>query len=237
MNDFWDTRLIYKAYSGSISYGTNTKDSDVDLRGVCIPPTSYLLGLDTFEQKENKEPDQVIYSLQKFVTLAMSNNPNIIDTLFVAKQHIAFSNEFGQELLKVRDKFISKQVYHTYGGYAFAQLKKMTTVGKEAIGKRADTIAKYGYDTKNAMHLVRLLRMGIEILTEGEVYVMRPDNQELLRIRNGAYTLKEIEDESKRLNNIMQEAYVRSSLPKRPDHEFFNEWLVDMHRRSMSWTQ
>lgn len=217
MEEFWDTRLIMKVYAGSHSYGTNTKDSDEDLRGVCIPPNNYLLGLDNFEQKESGEPDSVIYSLRKFVYLALQNNPNILDALFVEKNHIIFINDFGRELRDLRYDFLSKRVYKTYGGYAYSQLKKMVVVSKKSEGKRLESVRKFGYDTKNACHLIRLLRMGIEALTDGEVNVLRHDNQELLKIRRGEYPLNYIEEEAKRLQDLLDAAYVNSKLPSKPN--------------------
>jgi len=235
MEKFWDTRLILKTYAGSHSYGTNTKDSDEDFRGTCIPPESYLLGLDTFEQKEQNNPDLVIFSLEKFVRLALQNNPNILDVLFVAKNHIVFCNEFGHELRDLRYKFLSKRVYKTYGGYAFSQLKRMTSVDKNATGNRLKSIQKFGYDSKNALHLIRLLKMGIEILTEGEIHVLRHDNQELLKIRRGEYSLSHIEREAQRLQNLLDQAYVNSKLPNTPDYATINSWLISTHKKSLTW--
>ena len=82
MDNFWNARCILKVVAGSRAYGTNTEDSDYDYRGICIQPKKYLLGLDKFEQHEEKEPDTVIYSLEKFVRLALQNNPNILEILF-----------------------------------------------------------------------------------------------------------------------------------------------------------
>ena len=39
--------------------------------------------------------------------------------------------------------------------------------------KRRELVRRVGYDDKNAAHLIRLLRMGIEFLTEGTIYVER----------------------------------------------------------------
>lgn len=235
MEEFWNTRLIYKVYSGSIAYGTNTPDSDIDIRGVCIPPISCLLGQDTFEQKEIKEPDTVIYSLRKFIKLALQNNPNILEILFVMPNHIIFINELGEELRNIRYDFLSKKVYKTYSGYAYDQLKRMETLKKDAMGKRAENIKKYKYDTKNAMNLIKLLKMAIEILTEKEVNVLRHDNKELLDIKNGKYTVNEIKDEAKRLQNLVDVAYVNSKLPDKPNYNKINNWLISIHQRSLYW--
>ena len=53
---------------------------------------------------------------------------------------------------------------------------------------RSELEHQHGYDTKHAMHLVRLMRMGVEALRDGEIVVKRPDAQELLDIRHGSMT-------------------------------------------------
>ena len=50
---------------------------------------------------------------------------------------------------------------------------------------RARLEAQFGYDTKHAQHLIRMLRMGIEILRDCEVRVRRKDAAELRAIRAG----------------------------------------------------
>ena len=72
--------IIYLTIHGSLAYGTATPESDLDIRGIFIPPKKYFLGaLDRCEQAEFKEPhDIVIFELRKFVHLALDNNPNVI---------------------------------------------------------------------------------------------------------------------------------------------------------------
>jgi len=60
---------------------------------------------------------------------------------------------------------------------------------------------EFGYDTKHAMHLVRLLRMGEEVLTTGQIIVKRPDAAELLAIRNGSMTYEEIVEYAEGMDN------------------------------------
>jgi predicted nucleotidyltransferase len=235
MMDFLASRLILKALSGSHAYGTNTHESDTDYRGICIPPVDYLLGLHEFEARHTENPDEVIYSLKKFVILALQNNPNILDTLFVNDDKILFINEFGRELRSLANEFLSKRVYKTYGGYAKAQLEgMMNRGGKGNHGVRADLIAKIGYDSKHALHLVRLLRMGIEILETGKVIVLRPDAQELLAIKRGEYTKDQILRMAASLEERLNEAYDHTHLPDEPNTPKIEAWLISAHRRSLS---
>lgn len=237
---FWESRLILKTYAGSLSYGTNTPESDTDFRGVCIPPVEYIWGLNRFDQKESNQPnDEVIFSLEKFVRLALDNNPNILDVLFVDDRSIVFINKFGQELRDMRQNFLSKKVYKSYGGYAYAQLKRMTSLGSDAniTGKRKASFDQFGYDTKNAMHLIRLLTMGIEILNTGKVEVYRSDRESLKNIRLGLHTLKGIEEEAISLREELDQAFRLSSLPESPKYDKINDWLISTHERAIQWKQ
>jgi uncharacterized protein len=82
---------------------------------------------------------------------------------------------------------------------------------------RSELEKKYGYDTKHAMHLVRLIRMGKEILGEGKVQVFRPDREELLFIRNGGWTFEQVEEYSSKMEQEIIKVAETSKLPKEPD--------------------
>lgn len=82
---------------------------------------------------------------------------------------------------------------------------------------RAELEAKYGYDTKHGMHLVRLMRMGAEILTTGKVIVKRPDRDELLAIRNGEWSYEKLIDYAEKMDIFLDEAAAKSPLPKSPN--------------------
>lgn len=91
---------------------------------------------------------------------------------------------------------------------------------------------KFGFESKNAMHLVRLLRMGLEILTLGEVRVKRPDAQELLEIRNGNWTLDKIISYSEDLQLQLDEAYEKSSLPFTADWKAIEDLQIELVERA-----
>lgn len=94
--------------------------------------------------------------------------------------------------------------------------------------KRRELVRRVGYDAKNAAHLIRLLRMSIEFLTEGTLYVERADAAELLDIKRGAWPLEKVKAEAERLFQLAQDAYVRSSLPAEPDRARAERLCVEM---------
>ncbi len=83
---------------------------------------------------------------------------------------------------------------------------------------RAELEAKFGYDTKHAMHLVRLLRMATEILDRGEVIVRRHDAKELLGIRAGAWTFDQLMDWAADTEAKLDDVCSRSTLPHAADY-------------------
>jgi hypothetical protein len=94
--------------------------------------------------------------------------------------------------------------------------------------KRRALVRRVGYDAKNAAHLIRLLRMGVEFLTEGTMHVERADAPELLDIKRGAWSLDKVKAEAERLFQLAQEAYVRSPLPAEPDQTGAERLCVEL---------
>lgn len=92
-------------------------------------------------------------------------------------------------------------------------------------------------NSKHASHLVRLLRCAREILTTGEVNVRRPDAEELLAIRNGAWTYDQVVEFAEREEQALQEAYKTCAiLPKTPDQEKLDQLCIRLVERSLSKT-
>lgn len=81
---------------------------------------------------------------------------------------------------------------------------------------------KSAYDTKHASHLVRLMRMGLEILTKHDVIVRRPDREEILAIKNGAWTYDQVISYANNLQLELDAAYKTTKLPKSVDYQKIN---------------
>lgn len=135
-------RIVYSAIHGSHAYGTNGPDSDIDIKGFCVSPKSFVQGFaynfeqhQTIEEKEIefkgvkvKGPvDSAIYDIRKFCNLAADCNPNIIEVLFVDESDIISIHPAGRLIRDNRELFISKKARHTFSGYAISQLKRIRT--------------------------------------------------------------------------------------------------------------
>jgi len=95
--------------------------------------------------------------------------------------------------------------------------------------QRAQMEEESGFDRKHAMHLIRLLLMGREILRGEGVQVKRPDRDYLLSIRNGAFTYEEIVARSDELVAEMETLYDDAPLPFSPDVEKIDALLVSIY--------
>lgn len=342
VQNWLDKNTILKCIVGSHAYGTNLPESDIDIKGICIPPKDYYLGSHLFfDQYTQQKPDVEIYGLKKYIKLAADANPNILELLFIEDPIVI--NKFGEKLRQNRNLFVTKKAKFTFSGYAISQLKRIQThrrwilnpplaepkrsefglpdvkiVNKEQLDaieskikdklgswdidaevldeaqkiefkekfenilkdigvnsddelykraaiaseidpnfidlvvkekryktkmaewhqyknwkatrneKRAELEAKFGYDTKHATHLVRLMRMCKEILTEGKVLVKRPDKEELLAIRNGSWKYDDLIVWAENMDKEMSILYDQSTLPKAPDITKINNLTIEL---------
>lgn len=102
--------------------------------------------------------------------------------------------------------------------------------------KRKHLVLEHGYDTKNAAHLIRLLRMCVEFMKTGEIIVLRPDAEELLNIKRGKWTLDQIKGHAADLFAAAKSAKSSSSLPDEPDRDKVEKLLVGILREhSLTW--
>ena len=123
-----NSRVIYLTVHGSRAYGTSTPTSDLDLKGVAIPPPEYFHGFSkTFNQAKFKEPDAVVYGIRKFFKLAADCNPNIIEVLWTDSSDHLLRTPLGETLLKYKEDFLSKKAKFTFTGYAVSQLRRIKT--------------------------------------------------------------------------------------------------------------
>lgn len=118
-------RLLFEIIVGSHAYGTNISTSDTDIRGIFIAPFHQRLSLNPpAAEISDKKQDIKYYELQKYFELAAECNPNIIEFLWTPPECIRYKDPVMDLILKNRQLFISKKAFHTFSGYAYAQIKK-----------------------------------------------------------------------------------------------------------------
>ncbi|MCO4744331.1 MAG: nucleotidyltransferase domain-containing protein [Proteobacteria bacterium] len=359
--------------AGSRAHGLHTDASDIDLKGMAIPPARYFHGVaHRFEQADDASQFDVfvedlnadelaiagrtglegsVYDLRKFVTLATSANPNVLESLFCRDEELRLATPLGEQLRDQRELFLSAKCVHTFAGYANQQLSRIRLHyrwhhhGKESAPTRSDfglpevalipkshyeaaaaavqkqldrweldlseldaaervkvhdriaiTLtelrlasddalwdagarwvglddhlvevmkrerryqsardewrkyqgwkrnrnpdraaleAEFGYDTKHGAHLVRLLRMGVEIAQTGQCIVWRGDidGDELRAIRAGAWSYDALIEWSdaamKQLRGLKTADF---AVPERPDRAAIDALCVSLVEQAL----
>lgn len=104
----------------------------------------------------------------------------------------------------------------------------------EWVEKRNDerykTTMKHGknYDSKNMMHVFRLLLMAKEIALEGKINVYRNDRDFLLSIKEGKFEYDELLLKAEALKADLPLLYQQSKLKDEPDNEKIDKLLIKM---------
>jgi hypothetical protein len=130
-----DHDLCYLAYRGSIAHNLyvppeeENGTDDVDLIGFVYGEERDYLGLGEWGSRGTKEIkidqyDIVLYEVTKAVKMLAAANPNILSSLWVIPEHVLYSDKFGDELRKNRVLFLSKDMYHSFSGYAHGMVLK-----------------------------------------------------------------------------------------------------------------
>ena len=145
-------------------------------------------------------------------------------TDFKLPEGSAIPRESQNAILSIPDEYISdtaKDTVRREKSYqqALSDWNSYCKWQRERNPKRQDIEAKYGYDCKHAMHLVRLVRMAKEILKEGVVRVFRPDADELNEIRNGQWPYEKLEEYAISSDAELDVLYKESKLRDKPDHK------------------
>lgn len=191
---------ILRGVVGSTAHGTAIDgQDDRDEMAVFVEPPEYVCGLtpcDHYIYRDKSEGvrseagdlDLTMYSLRKFCRLAEQGNPSVVILLWLP-QHVT-KTELGAGLVRLREAFISRDSGNRFLGYLVAQKMKMKGERNQTVN-RPELIAKYGFDTKFAMHALRLAFEGIEMLTHRRVTlpVAEPNLSVLRGVRTGQYSL------------------------------------------------
>jgi len=252
--------MILRVQVGSGVHGTSISgQDDRDEMGICLEPPEFVTGLARvprgiddsdreveFEQYQRHtvwdkpgglanrsgagDLDVVVYSARKWCRLGLAGNPTVLLALFVPDEEVVFRTVVGAELVDNAHRFVSKLAADRFLGYLRSQQAAMTgQVG--AHTNRPELVAEHGYDTKFAMHALRLGVQGVELLTHGRITLPVPEPHlgYLRSIRRGEVELDEVvaavNDAERRLLQLRQ----GTELPDQPDRAWVDGWLHRSH--------
>lgn len=221
-------------FGGSIAYGTDTPESDIDLRGFYLNPPEEWIGLEPDSQQLSLEDsDTVIYSLKKVMNLFLSCNPNVVELLGLRREDVLLSTPDGELILANAHRFLSQRSISTFGGFAIQQRR------------RIDALAQKGEENpkklcKHMMHLIRLYAMGIDLLRREEVIAYRAREHDLLmELRSGGFLNDHMVPSAafERLVEDYERDFRRAGeetrLPAAPDRSWANQLTMEIVRRHL----
>jgi uncharacterized protein len=236
--------VIHLFEGGSALHGArvNTCASDLDICGVFIEPKRYIYGLDSFEhfvtstsdESERNTSDDVdicLYSLRRWAFLACKGNPTALSYFDAIGEKSYYDWVWGYAVLgRMKGAIVAKSAATHYKGFVSGQMARLLgTKGQGKHGQRPELTENFGYDTKAAMHAVRLCGEGIELMTKGYVTYPRPEAGHLIDIRLGKFSLDGICSMVSGLLTELDEATAKSSLRSKPDRVTVNECLTEAY--------
>ena len=218
--------IIYRCVVGSRAYGLDNDDSDTDRRGIYLAPADLQWSLfGAPEQFEDNATQSCYWELQKFLAMALKANPNILECLY--SPMVEKITPLGEELLALRQHFLSQMIFQTFNGYAMSQFKKI----EQDLRNHGEV------RWKHAMHLLRLLLTGAATLREGRVPVrVEAHRDRLLAVKRGEMPWTEVEAWRKDLHRDFERALAETKLPERPDYEAANRFLIKARREMVKST-
>ena len=222
-------RPLLVGFGGSIAYGLDTPESDMDIRGIFLNPREEWIGLKPeTENLRLDDSDTVLYGLRKAMKLLLGCNPNVIELLGLRPEHILYSTDEGRKFLDHTSVFLSKKAIFTFNSFA---VKLRRHIQEEVAEGKADRKAL----CKEMSHLIRIYAMGGEILANGIVATYREQEHELLTdIRSGKYLdrhkvpTREYERLLEDYMGAFNAAAISTYLPPEPDWEKANELTMEI---------
>lgn len=239
--------MILRAVVGSTVHGLNVQDGieDRDEMAVCVENLPAAMGVGApFEQvvyrtaaeREHKHDarsmagdlDLVVYSLRKYVRLALKGNPTILALLFAEPIQ---AHALGYQLRELAPKIISRKAGGAFLGYLIAQKQRLLGERGQKDVNRPELVKAYGFDTKYAMHMLRLGLQGIEIMRTGQMSLPmpEPERSRLRAIRTGSETMQEVLTWAGELEAELRDLLDTSLLRDEPDVAPVESWMVNVY--------
>jgi uncharacterized protein len=239
-----ESSTILRCLVGSQAYGLSTDSSDRDERGVCLEPLWAALPLNgAFEQYEYRDAeartgrndarseagdlDLTIYSLRKFLRLATYGNPNVVELLFITGPCRLDNHPLGTELQALYPYIVSRDAGRRYLGYMEAQKQRLLGERGQMRVTRTDLIERNGYDTKFAMHLLRLGFQGVELQEQGSLTlpIAEPTAGFLRAVKAGSVELHDVLQRTGELELRLKDLISNGPIQGHPDFDVVEDWM------------
>lgn len=236
---------VLLALVGSSAHGLALEGTDDrDEMGICMEDAEHVIGLRHFEQvinrskpegvrSEHGDLDRTVYSARKWCRLALGGNPTVLLLLFAEPM---FVTAVGKELRDNAHWFASRKAGKAFLGYMQAQRQRLAGERGQMNVKRPELVSKYGYDTKYAMHMVRLGVQGVEFLRTGRLTLPMQEEyrDRIMEVRTGYLNLDEVLTWAGELERELEDLLDTSPLDPEPDSDSVNAWLAQTYPKVWS---
>jgi len=224
---------------------------DHDEMGVYIEPPSHVLGVERHREdyiwrtqpegvrSRAGDTDLVLYSLRKYLRLAIKGNPTVMLPLFAPEESLVVVSPLGEELRSLRSAFLSQQAVERFLGYMHSQHERMLGQSKRHVPNRPELIERHGWDVKYGSHALRLAYQGLEIAETGHLTLPLPATQRerVLSVKRGEVPRGEVSSEITELESVVRHLLDEGETPlsATADFERITEWAIDAQRRHWGW--
>lgn len=234
----YQDNLIMAFVGGSQLHGAKVEGTDdTDWYGVFIEPPEKIIGLERDEffvhttggkagGNGPQDVDTCLYSLRKWAGMAAKGNPSALHFVFATPQ---FSTEWWNHIVARRDVFAAKHHVLPFLKFAHDQMDRLCGRKGQKNIHRAALEQKHGYDTKYAMHVIRLYLEGKEYVETGKITLPNPRVDLLVSIREGKYQRSEIEEMGKQFESEALAAQSRSPLPEQVDLAAVSDLITSVY--------
>src|SRR5208283_3759256 len=251
----WPDSVIHVFMGGSAMHGaTGNKPADLDILGVYIQPVELVLGISQ-KSDEGKwfdpdtqiwkpsgdnartaagEADLNLYSLRKWAGMAATGNTTALEFLFI-ENSAPKPDIWVKHVEPNRDAFISSRAGFHFLRFSESMLKRIKGEGQGKHGQRPELEHEHGYDTKAAMHLIRVLCEGIELMKYGRITLPRPEVVTLKGIRAGDFSLEGVEKMYADLTAELTAAQAASKLPPEVDRARISRVITAAQVEHWGW--
>lgn len=226
---------ILRVRTGSHAYGTATAASDDDESLVYVEPAIDVLGVhgDTrIKHRHDDEMDRQEYPLRQFLRLAAHGNPSVLEMFWCPPLEVT---EGGWQLIKLRQELIGRHIIPRYRGFIRSQTMRLLGLKGQLRVTREHLRSRDGYDTKYAMHCVRLGMMCVELLETRDLVLPMLESKELhflKMVREGRISFQEWWDVTLRYDERLAALETDESIPERPNLDAIEAASVGIHLSS-----
>jgi len=234
LSRFEGSEILYLALTGSHSFGFPSQDSDLDIRGVSIPPTESMLGFkdrrrETHQEiSEDRMIDLVLEEIDKYVRFLAQGRGDRIEWLTCPTIHE------GKDFSKFREEALGASLSQKLWNHYFHFSQSLAKGGK--TGERTVKTDLYALRSLlTGIHLMETRELDRNILRLNEnfnIEILNRMIKDKRQLENGnpqTYDREELD------RNILPRLYQRlemsskhTGLPESPDTDKLDKLLIDL---------